>query len=132
VGYTAQRTAGGDGVGLAESLFVDYQVQLTATAPGAYRLTVDTTLRGELDLVNDGASGGSADVMAVSALATGGSIIAGGLTLPDPGTVAGASGASSSIDTSNSATIFAVSNGVAVPHALRFQWQHRQHRFHAG
>ncbi len=123
--FTALVTADGDGgpgAGLGESLFADYQIDFTATAPGAYRLTVDTALRGDLHLVNDGPSGGTADIGAVSGFSTGGSVIAGGLGLPDAGIVGGSSGASSTIDESNSATIFGVSNGAPVPHTLRFQW----------
>ena len=123
--FTALVTADGDGgpgAGLGESLFADYQIAFDATAPGAYRLTVDTALRGDLHLVNDSASGGSADIGAVSGLSTGGTIVAGGLGLPDAGTVAGSSGVSLTIDESNSATIFGVSNGAPVAHTLRFQW----------
>jgi hypothetical protein len=57
---------GGPGAGLGESLFADYTISFTASAPGAYRLTVDSALRGELHLVNDGASGATADIGAVS------------------------------------------------------------------
>ncbi len=113
---------GGPGAGLGESLFADYTVSFLATAPGAYRLTVDTALRGELHLVNDGASGAAADIGAVSGFSTGGTVIAGGLSLPDAGIVGGSSGASSPIDQSNAATIFGVSNGAPVAHSLRFQW----------
>lgn len=123
--FTALVTADGDGgpgVGLGESLFADYEVDFTASAPGAYRLTVVTQLTGDLHLVNDGPSGGTADIGAVSGLATGGSVIGGGLGLSDAGIVGGSSGASSSINESNSATIFAVSNGSPVAHTLRFQW----------
>jgi hypothetical protein len=123
--FTALVTADGDGgpgVGLAESLFVDYEIDFTATAPGAYRLTVDTLLKGDLNLINDGANGGSADIGSVFGLATGGSIISGGLGLPDAGIIGGSAGASSAIDEGNSATIFGVSNGSPVAHTLRFQW----------
>ncbi len=123
--FTALVTADGDGgpgVGLAESLFADYTVQFSATAPGAYRLTVDTALRGELHLVNDGASGAGADIGAVSGISTGGTVIGGALGLPDAGIVGGSNGASSPIDESNSATIFGVSNGAPIAHTLRFQW----------
>jgi hypothetical protein len=113
---------GGPGAGLGESLFADYQINFMATAPGAYRLIVDTALRGDLHLVNDGANGASADIGAVSGFSTGGTIIAGGLGLPDAGNIGGSSGAVSTIDESNSATIFGVSNGAPVAHTLRFQW----------
>ena len=72
--------------------------------------------------MNDGPSGGTADVGPVSGLSTGGSIISGGLGLPDPGIVGGSAGASSAIDESSSATIFGVSNGSPVAHTLRFTW----------
>lgn len=123
--FTALVTADGDGaagVGLAESLFVDYEIAFSATAPGAYRLTVDTSLAGDLNLVNDGANGASADIGAVTGLAFGGTVIGGGLGLPDAGVVSGSAGVSASIAESNSATIFGVSNGVPIAHTLRFQW----------
>jgi hypothetical protein len=113
---------GGPGAGLGESLFADYTISFSATAPGAYRLTVDTALRGDLHLVNDGANGGTADIGAVSGFSTGGTVIAGSFGLPDAGIVGGSSGAASSIDESNEATIFGVSNGAPVAHTLRFQW----------
>lgn len=123
--FTALVTADGDGgpgVGLGESLFADYQVDFTATAPGAYRLTVGTRLKGDLNLVNDSASSGTADVGAVSGLATGGTVIGGALDLADPGSLSGSLGGSAGIDASNSATIFGVSNGAPMLHSLRFQW----------
>jgi hypothetical protein len=123
--FTALVTADGDGgpgAGLGESLFADNQVLFTATAPGAYRLTIETAMRGDLHLVADGANGGTADIGAVTGFSTGGTVVAGGLGLPDAGIVGGSSGASSTVDESNSATIFGVSNGAAVAHTLRFQW----------
>lgn len=123
--FTALVTADGDGgpgVGLAESLFADYQIDFTATAPGAYRLTVDTRLAGDLNLVNDSASGGSASVSDVAGLATGGSIIGGTLDLGSASGVSGSLGGSVTVDVSASATVFGVSNGSPVSHSLRFQW----------
>ena len=113
---------GGPGGAGGEFLAADYEVSFTATAPGAYRLTVATALRGDLHLVNDSVNGASADVGPVSGLLTGGTIIGGGLDLPDAGSVTGSAGATSGIDERSSATVFGVSNGAPVAHALRFQW----------
>jgi hypothetical protein len=123
--FTALVTSDGDGgPGGAGGLFLsaDYDLGFTATAPGAYRLTVATVLRGDLNLVNDSASGASADVGPVLGLLTGGTLESGGLDLPDPGGVSGSGGATLGIDENNSATIFGVSNGAPVAHTLRFQW----------
>ncbi len=123
--FAALTTADGDGgpggPGV-QSLVADYQLSFTAAAPGAYRLTVATQLRGDLNLVNDSAGGASADVGPVLGFVTGGTITAGSVSLPDPGGVSVSGGASAGIDESSSATIFGVSNGAPVAHTLSFQW----------
>ena len=54
-----------------ESVSADYTMGFTVTAPGAYVLTVDTHLTGDLNLVNDGPSGASADISGVTGTFTG-------------------------------------------------------------
>lgn len=123
--FAALVTADGDGTsgaGRAEVLFVDYTVQFTATAPGAYTLTVDTELSGDLHLVNDGANGATAQIGNVSGFSTGGTVIGGDLDLPSASIVSTSSGTSANIAETKTATIFAVSNGAPVAHTLTFQW----------
>jgi hypothetical protein len=123
--FAALVTADGDGTsgaGRAEALFVDYTIQFTAAAPGAYRLTVDTELSGDLHLVNDGTNGATAQIGDVSGFSTGGTVIGGDLDLPTAGIVSGSSGSSSTIAETKTATIFGVSNGASVAHTLTFQW----------
>lgn len=112
-----------DGAGASggvEALSADYTVDFTVTAPGAYVLTVDTHLVGDMNLVNDGPNGASADLTGVTGSFTGGTLATGTLDLDDPGSVSGNSGGSVGIDQAASATIFGVSNGAVVAHSLRF------------
>lgn len=113
---------GGPGPARIEPLAADYQILFSATAPGAYRLTVNTSLQGDLNLVNDSPNGAAADIGPVAGLLTGGTLVSGGLGLPDIPAFSGFLGGSLPVGESNTATIFAVSNGVPVPHTLRFIW----------
>jgi hypothetical protein len=120
--YTSLVTTDGDGAGASaglESIASDYQVDFTVTAPGAYRIQVDTSISGDMHLVNDGGSG-SADVSGVSGTFSGGTLTTGSLDLADPGSISASTGGSISIADAGSATIFGVSNGAAVPHNLHF------------
>ena len=122
VQYTSLVTVDGDGAGASagvESMASDYQVDFTATAPGAYVLTVNTSISGDMHLVNDGGSGTS-DVGGVSGTSAGGTVTAGGLDLADPGSISASTGGAISISDANSATIFGVSNGAPVAHNLHF------------
>src|SRR5262249_43012119 len=119
---TALVTVDSDGAAASssvEALSADYTIDFTVTAPGAYVLTVDTHLSGDMNLVNDGPSGASADISGVTGSFTGGTLSTGSLDLDDPGSASGNSGGSIGIDQSGSATIFGVSNGAVVPHSLR-------------
>src|SRR4030095_16353292 len=61
--FTSLVTDDGDGAGTAaglEFLAADYEIDFSATAPGAYRLTVTTSTSGDLPLVNDGRGRGTA------------------------------------------------------------------------
>jgi len=120
--YTSLVTTDGDGAGASaglESIASDYQVDFTVTAPGAYRIQVDTSISGDMHLVNDGASA-SADVSGVSGTFSGGTLTTGSLDLADPGSISASTGGSISIADAGSATIFGISNGAAVPHNLHF------------
>jgi len=120
--YTSLITVDGDG-GTAsagvESIASDYQVDFTATAPGAYTLTVTTSLSGDMNLVNDGTSA-SADVGPITGTSTGGTVVTGSLDIADPGSIAGSGGISSPMTDGSSASIFGVSNGAPVAHNLHF------------
>jgi hypothetical protein len=121
--YSSLVTVDGDGASAAgggESLFSDYTISFTATAPGAYRLTIDTHLSGDMHLVSDSTHGASVDVGAVSCTLTGGTLESGTLGLVDPGALSGLSGGDNAIDESGMGTVFGVSNGAPVSHSLRF------------
>jgi len=121
--YTSLVTTDSDGASASagiESMSSDYTIDFTVTAPGAYLVTVDTHLSGDFNLVNDGASGATADISGVSGSFTGGTLTSGSLDLDDPGAASGNSGGSIGIDQSGTATIFGVSDGSTMPHSLRF------------
>jgi hypothetical protein len=124
--YFSLVTTDGDGAGASagsETLASDYEIDFTVTAPGAYQLTVATQLSGDMNLVNDSPHGGAADVGNVIGSQTGGVVTGtGSLSLPDPGSIAGSGGGSNGIDESDTATIFGVSNGAAVPQTLHFSF----------
>src|SRR6185436_9658991 len=89
--YISLVTVDGDGAGAGagvESISSDYQVDFTATAPGAYTLTVSTSLSGDMNLVNDGGSG-TADFGPVTSTSTGGTVTGGSLDIADPGILGG-------------------------------------------
>ena len=120
--YSSLVTVDSDGAGAGsgvESIGSDYQVDFTATAPGAYILTVTTSISGDMHLVNDGSSA-SADVGPISGSSTGGNLITGSLDIADPGSISGSGGIDSPMSDGSSATIFAVSNGAPVAHNLHF------------
>jgi hypothetical protein len=112
--------ADGTAAGHVEALTSDYEIDFSATAPGAYVLTVDTSISGDLNLVNDSTHGAQADIGAVSGSQTGGTVASGTLSLPDPGIASSAGGGSVGISNNDSATIFGISNGLPVAHTLRF------------
>ncbi len=90
-----------------------------ATAPGAYILTVTTSISGDMHLVNDGSSA-SADVGPINGFSTGGTFTSGSFDIADPGLISGSGGASNAMSDGSSATIFGVSNGAPVNHNLHF------------
>jgi len=100
-----------------------HNVSFSATAPGAYRVTIATSRLGDMNRVSDliGCSG-SADIVGV----TGSSNIAltgGSLALADPGAItAGGGNANTPFSQSNSAFIDRVSNSVPQAHSLTFTW----------
>src|SRR5262245_37442701 len=93
--YTSLVTVDSDGAGSSagvESIASDYQLDFTATAPGAYILTVTTSLSGDMHLVNDGTTTASADVGPITGTATGGAVVTGSLDIADPGLISGGGG----------------------------------------
>ncbi len=109
---------GAEGAGL-ESINSDYQLDFTATAPGAYILNVTTSISGDMHLVNDGSSA-SADVGGITGTETGGTFTSGTFDIADPGIISGSGGGSNPMSDGSSATVFGVSNGVAQSHSLHF------------
>lgn len=106
-----------------ETLNTDYQVTFRVTAPGAYRLNVNTVRRGALTRVDDGGGNASADISGVTGSFSGGTLTSGTLNLADPGSLSnGGNNANVPFDQSGSAVITGVSNGSPVNHTLRFTW----------
>jgi hypothetical protein len=103
-----------------EFLAADYEIDFTATAPGAYRLTVQTTASGDMHLVNDGTGSASADMGGITGVSGGGTFESGSLDIADPGSISGSGGGDIGISDGSTATIFGVSNGSPVPHSLHF------------
>ena len=103
----------------------DYRVQFNVSAPGGYRLTVNTARRGALTRVDDfpGANA-TADISGVAASYTGTGTFAGGpLTLGDPAASSGGGNANTAFDASTAvATVTGVSNGAAIPQRFDFSW----------
>ena len=120
--YTSLITVDSDGAGAGsgvESLGSDYEIDFNVTAPGAYSLSITTSLSGDMNLRNDGGSA-TADVGPVTGSSTGGTVVTGSLDLADAGSVAGSGGANSGIADGSSASIFGVSNGAPIAHNLHF------------
>ena len=120
--YTSLISVDGDGAGAGagiESIASDYQVDFTAMAPGAYELSVTTSLSGDLHLVNDGGSA-TADVSNITGISTGGTFTSGTFDIADPGATSGSGGATNTMSDNSAATIFGVSNGSPVAHNLHF------------
>jgi hypothetical protein len=120
--YTSVVTTDSDGAGAGagvESMSSDYQIDFTATAPGAYVLTVSTSVAGDLHLVNDGSSA-TADVGPITGTSSGGTVVTGSLDIADPGIIGGTGGGSIPMTDTSNATIFGVSNGAPVAHNLHF------------
>ncbi|MBI3784312.1 MAG: hypothetical protein HY270_13025 [Deltaproteobacteria bacterium] len=67
-----------------EVLDSDYTINFTATAPGAYDLTVSSSLVGAFTLVDDGTIDAHADITSVTGNQTGGTVSSGNLSLADP------------------------------------------------
>lgn len=108
--------AAGSGV---ESIGSDYQIDFTATAPGAYTLTITTSISGDMHLINDGTSA-SADIGPITGSETGGNVVTGSFDIADPGSVAASGGVDAAFNDGSSATVFGVSNGSPVAHNLHF------------
>jgi hypothetical protein len=101
-----------------------HNVGFTATAPGGYRLNIVTTRVGDMNRVNDAVGcDGSANVSGVTG-SSNISLNSGSLNLTDPGSI-GVGDSTTSIpfsQSSGTAQIFRVSNGVGQSHSLTFTW----------
>jgi hypothetical protein len=120
--YTSLITVDSDGAGAGsgvESIGSDYQIDFTATAPGAYVLTINTSVSGDMHLVNDGSSA-SADIGPISGSETGGSIVTGSFDIADQGGVSASGGLDAPFSDGSSATVFGLSNGAPIAHNLHF------------
>lgn len=120
--YTSLITVDSDGAGAGagiESIASDYEIDFTATAPGAYRLTVNTSIEGDMHLVNDGSSA-SADFGQINGAQSGGTLTSGSLDIADPGSISAGASVSVPMSDGSSATIFGVSNGAPTAHNLHF------------
>src|SRR4030095_14492892 len=85
--YTSLISTDSDGAGAGsgvESIGSDYQIDFTATAPGAYTLTITTSISGDMHLVNDGSSA-SADIGTISGTQSGGNVVTGSPDIAAPG-----------------------------------------------
>jgi len=98
---------------------VDYNVNFTATAPGAYDLNMTTSLNGAFTLIAD-ALAGSATASATAVTYTGGSLSSGTLALTSPGSLSGTNGGNVGFVRTASATMQGLSNGAPVNHSFRF------------
>jgi hypothetical protein len=101
-----------------------HRVSFTVTANGGYRLDIGTTRVGDLNRINDliGCNG-SADISGVTG-STNVGLSSGTLNLVDPGSL-GNGDSTTSVpfsQSSGTAQIFAVSNGVAQAHTLTFTY----------
>ncbi len=107
-------------VGRVEPLSSDYSASFDITAPGAYDLTVQTSLVGALTTVDEGNGGTSADISGVTGGQTGGTLSSGSLNLIDPGNLVTNATTNFAFNPSNTATIQGLSNGVTQSHVLNF------------
>src|SRR5689334_3129410 len=106
--YTSLVSTDSDGAGAGsgvESIGSDYSIDFTATAPGAYTLTITTSISGDMHLVNDGTSA-SADIGTISGTESGGNIVTGSLDIADQGAVSGSGGIDAPFSDGSSATVF--------------------------
>lgn len=110
------------GASRTESLVPSYTVSFQVTAPGSYKLTVSTALRGDMNRVADDDGGNAgASVGATSGSQTGGTLSSGSLGLGDPTDLASGGGAGNeTFSLTSTAVITGVSNGAPVTHTLAF------------
>jgi len=101
-----------------------HNVDFTATAPGGYRLVINTSRAGDINRISDAIGcDGSADVSGVSGTSNI-ALNSGSISLGDPGGL-GVGGSTTSVaiaQSSGVAEIFRVSNGAGQAHNLDFTW----------
>jgi len=98
---------------------VDYNVNFSVTAPGAYDLNMTTSLNGAFTLVADPLAG-SATASATAVTYTGGALSSGTLALTSPGSLSGTNGGNVGFTRTAAATMQGLSNGAPVNHSFRF------------
>jgi hypothetical protein len=100
-----------------------HNIAFTATAPGAYKLTIQTQRVGDLNRIADDPScQGSVDVSSVSG-SSNVALTTGTLNLADPGSIPdGTTTTELPFNQLGAATIVRVSNGVPQTHTLTFSW----------
>src|SRR5262249_5539764 len=87
-----------------QSQNTDYQITFTATAPGAYKLHVATSVKGAFTIVDDG-NAASVDMSAITGTQSGGTLATGTLSIGDPGSLSTGNNADSPFDITQAATI---------------------------
>ena len=109
-----------------EILDADYTISFDVTTPGAYFLTVESSLEGAFTLVEEssGKPGlAEASMSAIAGVQTGGTVAGGSLNVDSPGSLSGTLGGNSPFSKSSSGQIDGVSNGSPSAHTLTFTWQ---------
>jgi len=120
------------GVSAWNSFDPHYTIAFTVTAPGSYRLTVQSRILGEITRVPDAlplsCGEAHASVGAVTGTQTGGALASGALGFPALASLgAGNSMWAEEFDRSTTAVITGVSNGAPVAHTLSFGWESAAH-----
>lgn len=105
------------------TLNANYTISFQVTAPGAYRLHVDTSLLAGITRVDDGSGSAGGDLNTLNGTFTGGTLQSGGLGLAGTSSLGNGSGnAQTNVSRTGSAVIQGVSNGSPVNHTLTFSW----------
>lgn len=106
-----------------QTLNASYTISFQVTAPGAYRLHIDTLLNAEVNRRDDGGGSAGGDLNALTGAFSGGSLLSGNLNLPGTSSISNGSGnANVNVLRNGSAVIQGVSNGSPVSHTLTFNF----------
>jgi hypothetical protein len=103
-----------------ENMAIDWNVNFSVTAPGAYILHASESMAGAFTN-NDAGGSGQADLSAVRVTQTGATFLNGGtLDLPDSGTINTSSSLDVPFSSVRTADLIKTSNGVIQAHSFRF------------